>query len=105
MSIDQLQSVRMMAIWPLVVGATAFFMVRLVLIVTAPDGKVRRGGVATCITIGIAAGIVALSISRHWDNGANYWLWFTVGLAALAVALLVTAAMLAAEDMAKDLTQ
>lgn len=100
--IDDLQQVRMLAIWPIVVGSAAFFLARLTLLLVSPVGKVGRTGAIIAGGIGVVAGVVAMSISRSWDNSYSYWLSFTVGLAGLALILAMTAAMLAAEDASHD---
>ena len=98
MLIDQLQQVRMFVIWPLVVGSVAFLAIRLLLKLASPVNRVNRTGMWACAASGAIAAVTAASISRDWDNSLTYWLSFTVGLAGLAIVLVLTVAIHAVED-------
>ena len=96
--IDQLQQIRMLTIWPLVVGSVAFLAVRLVLKLASPINRVGKAGIWASTFVGILASVGAASISRGWGSGLTDWLAFTVGLAFLAIVLLMTVAVQALED-------
>ena len=96
---DELQHLRMFYVWPFVVGAVGFFASRLFLAwINGADGLIRRDIVlAACI--GVASGVMALRISQTWADDETHWLFFTLGLAFLAVVLVGSALTLAFYDI------
>ena len=92
---DELQSLRMSVMWPLVVGSAAFLLARSVFWFFRPHLNREHG--AACIVVGLAGGVVAVTIALAWNNGPSYWVAFTAGMLALAAVLLVTVVQLAVE--------
>lgn len=86
---DVWQPVRMMVIWPVMVGCVAFYAVRF--IASALDGQLTRWQASLAGVVGVMAAIVTRSIARSWDGGDLYWVAFTVGLAFAALVLLANA--------------
>lgn len=78
----ELQALRMLALWPLVVGAAA---------------RLHKEHAVACIVAGVSCAVMAWAIAVAWDDGATYWLAFTVGMGILACILVVTCALLALE--------
>lgn len=100
--IDELQYARMMYVWPFVVGATAFYAARLILVYLSPDIGLLRRDVAMAGTIGVMAAVIARRISETWQNDSSHWLAFTLGLAFLAVVLVGTGLITAFDDIDKS---
>ena len=92
---DELQALRMGVMWPMVVGAAAFLLAR-VLFWLVGHGLNRDHAVA-CMVVGCAGAIVAWAIALAWNDAMGYWLGFTLGLMALALILLVTCVQLVME--------
>lgn len=82
---DPYQTIRMTLIWPIIVGATAFFGVRF--IASTIDGGLTRWQAILAGVTALMAGIVTTSIARAWDGTDVYWLAFTIGLAFAALVL------------------
>lgn len=91
----ELQALRMLALWPLVVGAAAFLLARCILWLLAP--RLHKEHAVACIVAGVSCAVMAWAIAVAWDDGATYWLAFTVGMGILACILVVTCALLALE--------
>ena len=97
--IDELQHLRMFYVWPWVVGATAFYASRLILVYVNADAGLRRHDIALAVLIGGMAAVVARRISETWANDGGHWLAFTMGLAFLAVVLIGTGLITAFDDI------
>ena len=82
---DIYQPIRMTLIWPVIVGAIAFFAVRFV--ASTIDGGLTRWQAILAGVTALMAGIVATSIARAWDGTEVYWLAFTIGLGFAALVL------------------
>ena len=96
---DDLQFVRMYFVWPFVVGATAFFATRLVLVYAAGAVGIGRKEVVYAAMFGLLGGFVARRISETWANDNLHWLAFTLGLVFLACVLVGSAVTLAFYDI------
>lgn len=81
--------------WPLVVGAAAFMLARVLFWLFSH--RLTRDHAVACVVVGAAGEIVAWAIALAWNNQPGYWLAFTAGLLALAVILLVTCVQLVVE--------
>ena len=86
METDFLQPIRMLVIWPVMVGCVAFYAVRF--IASTLDGGMTRWQAILAGVVGLMAAIVTSSIAEAWDNSTGYWLAFTIGLAFAALVLL-----------------
>ena len=88
---DIYQPFRMGIIWPLLVGGvmthTVLFMAHLV------NGAVNRWQASLAGIAGIMAAVVTVTIANRWDGHDAYWLAFTLGLAFIALLLIVTGAI------------
>lgn len=93
---DQLQQFRVDWIWPLVLGGGGVLLAYdlLWLFVRQP---LKRDHAAACLVVGMASAGAGMAIGQGWDDGVGYWVAFTVGLAALAGVLTLTAAILLLE--------
>lgn len=85
----ELQALRMLALWPLVVGAAAFLLARCILWLLAP--RLHKEHAVACIVAGVSCAVMAWAIAVAWDDGATYWLAFTLGLTFAVTVLLVNA--------------
>lgn len=83
---DLFQPIRMLVIWPVLVGCVAFYAVRF--IAATLDGRLTRWQAILAGVVALMAAIVTGSIARAWDNSEVYWLAFTLGLAFAALVLL-----------------
>ena len=83
---DEWQAIRMMLVWPVMVGCVAFYGVRF--IASALDGQMTRWQAMLAGVAGVMAAIVTRSIARAWDGSDLYWLAFTAGLAFATLVLL-----------------
>ena len=88
---DELQQFRMIAVWPVIVGCAGFLLARALLWLVST--KTSREQAAACGVAGVCGVLLALVISLRWDNSAQYWMWFTMGLAVLAGIMLLTVAL------------
>ena len=88
---DPYQVFRMTLIWPIVVGAIAFYSVRF--IATTVDGKWSRWQAILAGITALSAGVVAVTIANRWTGNDVYWLAFTVGLTFSALVLLANVVM------------
>lgn len=88
---DQYQAVRMMIIWPVIVGSVAFYGVRF--IASTLDGKLTRWQAVLAGVVALMAAIVSTTIARNWTGSDVYWLTFTIGLAFAALVLLANVIM------------
>ena len=88
---DPYQAIRMIAIWPVLVGCIAFYAVRF--IASTIDGKMNRWQSILAGVCGIMAGIVTTTLARNWSGSDVYWLAFTIGLAFAAGVLLANVIM------------
>lgn len=88
---DQYQAVRMMIIWPVIVGSVAFYGVRF--IASTLDGKLTRWQAVLAGVVALMAAIVSTTIARNWTGSDVYWLTFTIGLAFAALVLLASVIM------------
>lgn len=95
---DPYQGLRMLLIWPALVGAVAYFAVAF--IAGALDGRLTRWQALLAVVTGACAALVTSTIAHRWDGSTAYWLAFTVGLAFAALVLLanVILQVLQAED-------
>ncbi len=84
---DLFQPIRMLVIWPALVGCVAFYAVRF--IASTLDGPMTRWQAILAGVVALMAAIVTSSIARAWDGSEVYWLAFTLGLAFAALVLLV----------------
>jgi len=82
---DPYQGIRMLVIWPVLVGCVAFYAVRF--IASTIDGGLTRWQAILAGVTGLMAGIVTTSIARAWDGTDVYWLAFTIGLGFAALVL------------------
>ena len=82
---DPYQGIRMLVIWPVLVGCVAFYAVRF--IASTIDGGLTRWQAILAGVTGLMAGIVTTSIARAWDGGDASWLAFTIGLGFAALVL------------------
>ena len=92
---DPYQAIRMTLIWPTLVGATAFYGVRL--LASTLDGKLTRWQAILAGVTALMAAIVTTSIARAWNGTDVYWLAFTLGLAFAALVLAANVVMLILE--------
>lgn len=92
---DPYQSIRMIAIWPVLVGCVAFFAVRF--IASTIDGKMNRWQAILAGVCGIMAGIVTITLARNWNGSDVYWLAFTIGLGFAALVLMANVAVIMLE--------
>lgn len=92
---DPYQNIRMLVIWPVMVGCVAFYAVRF--IASTIDGGLTRWQAILAGVTGLMAGIVATSIAQDWDGTDVYWLAFTLGLAFAALVLGANVIMLILE--------
>jgi F0F1-type ATP synthase membrane subunit a len=83
---DLFQPIRMLVIWPILVGCVAFYAVRF--IASTLDGRLTRWQAILAGVVALMAAIVTSSIARAWDGSEVYWLAFTLGLAFAALVLL-----------------
>lgn len=83
---DQFQPLRMMLVWPVIVGCVAYCAVRF--IASTIDGGLTRWQASMAGIVALMAAIVTTSIAKRWDGSDVYWLAFTVGLAFAALVLL-----------------
>ena len=83
---DPYQGIRMLVIWPVLVGCVAFYGVRL--LARLVDGALTRWQAILAGVCGAMAAVVTTSIARRWDGSEVYWLTFTLGLAFAALVLL-----------------
>jgi len=88
---DPYQAVRMMIIWPVIVGSVAFYGVRF--IASTLDGKLTRWQAVLAGVVALMAAVVSTTISRNWTGSDVYWLTFTIGLAFAALVLLANVIM------------
>jgi len=88
---DTYQVFRMTLVWPVLVGATAFYAVRF--IASTLDGKLTRWQAILAGIVGLMAAVVSTTISRNWNGSDAYWLAFTIGLAFAAGVLLANVIM------------
>lgn len=88
---DPYQFFRMTIIWPVIVGAVAFYAVRF--IASTIDGKLTRWQAIFAGICGVMAAVVSMTISRNWNGSDVYWLAFTIGLAFAALVLIANVAM------------
>jgi ABC-type Fe3+-siderophore transport system permease subunit len=76
-------------IWPLLVGGvmthTVLFLAHII------NGSVNRWQAAMAGIAGIMAAVVTVTIANRWDGHEAYWLAFTLGLAFIALLLILTA--------------
>ena len=88
---DIYQPIRMGLIWPLLVGGvmthTVLFLAQII------NGSVNRWQAAMAGIAGIMAAVVTVTIANRWDGHEAYWLAFTLGLAFIALLLIVTGAI------------
>lgn len=84
--LDALQVVRMAYFWPVIVGSTMFFAMRLFWLLTT--GTLGRAETRASSVVFVGAVIVTAAISRGWNDGMAYWTAFTAGLLVMAVILL-----------------
>lgn len=94
---DELQAVRMAAVWPLVIGAGSFLATRLILLAAGRRAP-GRAEAWSCAAVGVLAWLATGMMAAVWNGEQAYWLAFTVGLAWLAPVLAATAALLFMED-------
>jgi peptidoglycan/LPS O-acetylase OafA/YrhL len=92
---DVFQPFRMSIVWPVVVGGLAFCAFAIV--VHWLTGKWTRYHATLAGITGLAAAVVATSISNRWDGGQWYWLAFTVGLTISSIIILSTCIWLFAQ--------
>lgn len=92
---QELQALRMLALWPLVVGSAAFLLARAILWLVTP--RLRKEHAVACIVAGVSGAVMAWAIAVAWDDGSTYWLAFTIGMGLLACVLTVTCVLLALE--------
>jgi F0F1-type ATP synthase membrane subunit a len=83
---DMWQDIRMLIIWPVLVGCVAFYGV--VFVARTLDGPLTRWQAILAGVVALMAGIVTSSIARAWNGSEVYWLAFTLGLAFAALVLL-----------------
>jgi len=88
---DIYQPFRMMIVWPILVGAVAFYVVRFLALIL--DGNITRWQAIIAGIVALMAGIVTSSIARAWNGTDVYWLAFTIGLAFAALVLLANVLM------------
>lgn len=88
---EELQALRMSVMWPLVVGAAAFLAARSLFWLLHP--RLTRDHAVACLVVAAAGAVVAWAIAVAWDNGPSFWLAFTVGLAIVALVLVMTCAV------------
>lgn len=82
---DHYQGIRMLVIWPVLVGCVAFYAVRF--IASTIDGGLTRWQAVLAGVTGLMAAIVTTSIARAWKPTDVYWLAFTLGLGFAALVL------------------
>lgn len=88
---DPYQPLRMMLIWPVLVGCIGFYSVRL--LASLVDRRLTRWQALMACVAGLMAGVVTTTIARAWDGSPEFWLAFTIGLAFAALVLLANAVM------------
>lgn len=93
---DELQAVRMTALWPLVIGAGSAMAARLILL--ASGRTLGRYEAWVCAAVGVLAWVTTGMMAAVWQDTPAYWLAFTVGLGVLALVMVATAAMMFVED-------
>ena len=86
---DPYQGIRMIIIWPALVGAVAFYTVRL--IASLVERRLNRWQASMAAICGFMAGVFTTYLSRNWTGSNEYWLAFTVGLAFAALVLVANA--------------
>lgn len=89
---DIWQPIRMAAIWPVLIAATSVLATVDLLWFTG-HGKVTRRDFNAAFGVGVFAWVVCSMMAAVWDNTAAYWFAFTVGLALVALALVMTCAV------------
>lgn len=94
---DEWQAIRLAAVWPMVIGATAVLAAFLIL---SGFGRraLGRAEVGACAAVGGLAWLSTSIMATVWDGSRAYWLTFTVGLALVAGVLVATATLLLLEE-------
>lgn len=92
MTPDLWQPIRMAAIWPVLIAAASFLATFDILWFTARS-KVGRREFNACFGVAVFAWVVCSMMAAVWDGSPSYWFAFTVGLAIVALVLVLTCAV------------
>lgn len=92
LSPDLWQPIRMAAIWPVLIAAVSWLATFDLLYFTG-RGKVTRREFSACTGVAVFAWVVCSMMAAVWDGSPAYWLAFTVGLAIVALVLVMTCAV------------